>query len=602
MGDDTCELGTNDASNEDSRSTKSIKELFSERIICPEELNEFLQGRIHDLTTENECLRRAFEQAEERSRQLSEEKLDSQNTIEIGKESAANKLSELGKKYRNQTAEMEILKVKCENLQATLSVKEDELKRQRAELRQIVKCEGCKDSSGENRSQDNGEEKDSGNSSSKSDNERIKCLKNKLQWTQIRLCESRNTCAALRQEIKKAQKLLCSEVGENVSVTAFSSVPGGWRGRAEQIRNLQQKVAELQTKLSEHDKCQKGSSSASVDRQNLANFRIAEKERRQQIENTARELRQAEVALETSKRKLDASKARIKVLEHELDVARTNIVMLNEKRSHDGCVIEALNERLNIAKARCQECEAEVRNKEHRIERENANIKNELQATQLLVDRLRKRLEEREIEIDKMRNDITLDESLKCRPSLRSDFRSSEGHQVSPFVSPRSLSEPNEYVTLALAAEAERVRLLELVTLLNQRLDKERNEIISFEESLRNERKKCAKLESKLRELEKERVGLVKVDSGYRAKFRARSTSNLRVDEEATGSEKVRFRIELLEEECLTLKARLDTVRQDKANDLAVYKRMLDQARKTFKDACRNKPLAAGGSRSTITI
>lgn len=82
---------------------------------------------------------------------------------------------------------------------------------------------------------------------------------------------------------------------------------------------------------------------ASVDRQNLANLRIAEKERRRQIENTARDLRQAEVALEASKRKLDASKARIRVLEHELNVARRNIAILNEKRSHDDRFIEALN-------------------------------------------------------------------------------------------------------------------------------------------------------------------------------------------------------------------------------------------------------------------
>lgn len=35
-------------------------------------------------------------------------------------------------------------------------------------------------------------------------------------------------------------------------------------------------------------------------------------------------------------------------------------------------------------------------------------------------------------------------------------------------------------MTLALAAEAERVRLLELVTVLNQRLDKERNEAVEL--------------------------------------------------------------------------------------------------------------------------
>lgn len=74
------------------------------------------------------------------------------------------------------------------------------------------------------------------------------------------------------------------------------------------------------------------------------------------------------------------------------------------------------------------------------------------------------------------RNGILSDESFKYRNSLDSDSRSTEERRIGPTASPRSLGEPNEYVTLALAAEAERVRLLELVTLLNQRLDKERNE------------------------------------------------------------------------------------------------------------------------------
>ena len=42
------------------------------------------------------------------------------------------------------------------------------------------------------------------------------------------------------------------------------------------------------------------------------------------------------------------------------------------------------------------------------MERENANIKNELRATQLHVDRLRRRLEEREIEIDKLKSTVRI--------------------------------------------------------------------------------------------------------------------------------------------------------------------------------------------------
>lgn len=45
------------------------------------------------------------------------------------------------------------------------------------------------------------------NSLGKGDEEQIKCLKNKLQRVQAKLCESRNTCAALKQEINKAQKV-----------------------------------------------------------------------------------------------------------------------------------------------------------------------------------------------------------------------------------------------------------------------------------------------------------------------------------------------------------------------------------------------------------
>lgn len=84
-------------------------------------------------------------------------------------------------------------------------------------------------------------------------------------------------------------------------------------------------------------------------------------------------------------------------------------------------------------------------------------------------------------------------------------------------------------------------------------------------------------------------------------------------------------RMELLQEECLALKARLDTVQQDKAEDLATYKQMHEQVRKIFHEACRYlrtlhektkvlkevlkkififriKPLPPIGSRSAITV
>lgn len=225
-------------------------------------------------------------------------------------------------------------------------------------------------------------------------------------------------------------------------MTGLSSQLGGWRGRAEQIRLLQQKISELQLKLSEYDGTVKGSSgkmssyrrffvfltmsnelATSLERKNLANLRNAEKERRQQIENSAKELRQAEVALETYRRKLEASKARIKVLENELNATKANIAVLNEKRSHDDHLIEALNvsiavpvslyvkidlrdfsqSRLKSAENKYHEREMDIKNKEDKLERESIVLKNDLQAAQIQIDRLTRKLEEREIEIDKLR-------------------------------------------------------------------------------------------------------------------------------------------------------------------------------------------------------
>ncbi|XP_026667187.1 coiled-coil domain-containing protein 13-like [Ceratina calcarata] len=431
----------------------------------------------------------------------------------------------------------------------------------------------------------------------KEDQDRMKQLLDKLQQSQTKLYESKNTCASLKQEINKLHKLLCSEVGENVSLNNLSNQPGGWRGRAEQIHLLQQKVNELQSRLSEYEGTQK----TSVERKTLENLRSIEKERRRQIEDSAKQLRQTEVAIEGYKRKLEASKARIKVLEHELNVVKGNIVILNEKRSHDDHLIETLNNRLKTTEIKHQEREVDIRNREERIERECTNLKNDLQAAQLQIERLRRKLEEREIEIDKLRRrnrTVPSVEEIKSRKIAQSEVFLNNFNHNSPPQSVRSTCEPNEYVTLALAAEAERERLLELITVLNRRLDKERNDNDILSNSLRNEKNKSAKLLLKIRKLETERVGIVKIDSGYRMKLPKLSKNN----DETMDTEQMRFKMELLQEECLALKVRLDTIQQDKAADLSMYKQMLDQARKIFQEACRSKPLPTIGSRSVITV
>ncbi|KAK9308213.1 hypothetical protein QLX08_001689 [Tetragonisca angustula] len=563
-----------------------IKELTEENlpdhIIFPKELNLFLRNRIQDLITENGCLRRTLEEMEDK---IKKKKGITETAQILGKpnEIAAAKIIELSKRCREQIAEIEVLKSKCKNLEVHITNKETELENERHESRRLKTDASSQESTKNNQL--------------KEDEDRVKQLVEKLQQTQIKLYETKNTCASLKQEINKLHKLLYSEIGENVNLSNLLN-QSGWRGRAEQIYLLQQKITELQSRLSEYEGTQK-TSIVSAERKNLENLRNVEKERRRQIEDSAKQLRQTEVVIEGYKRKLEASKARIKVLEHELNVAKGNIASLNEKRSHDDHLIETLNNRLKITEIKHEERETDMKNRAEKIERECTNLKNDLQAAQLQIDRLRRRLEEREIEIDKLRNGTVPNIwEIKSRKITQpEEFLNNLNHNSSPH-SVRSTCEPNEYVILALAAEAERERLLKLITILNRRLDKERNDTDILSDTLRNEKKKSAKLELKIRKLETERIGIVKIDTGYRTKL----PKLLKASDKQMDVEQMRLKMELLQEECLALKTRLDTVQQEKATDLATYKQMLEQVRKIFHEACRSNPLPPIGSRSTITV
>ncbi|XP_017765972.1 PREDICTED: spindle pole body component 110 [Eufriesea mexicana] len=561
-----------------------LKELTEENlpdhIIFPKELNLFLRNQIQDLIAENGCLRRALEEAEEKIHRRQGVSETVQSMI-LGKpnELATGKIIELSKRCREQTAEIEVLKSKCRNLEIHLTARETELKNERYERRRLKN-----DSSQESTK----------NNQLKDDEDRNKQLLEKVQQTQTKLYESRNTCVSLKMEINKLHKLLYSEIGENVNLNNLSN-QSGWRGRAEQIHLLQQKITDLQSRLSEYEGTQK----SSTEQKNVTNLRNVEKERRRQIEDSAKQLRQTEVAVEGYKRKLEASKARIKVLEHELNIAKGNIAILNEKRSHDNHLIETLNNRLKITEIKHEEREVDMRNRTEKIEREYTNLKNDLQSAQLQIDRLRRRLEEREIEIDKLRNGTIPDIlEIKSRKITQPEVFLNNFNDTSSPCSVRNICEPNEYVTLALAAEAERERLLQLITVLNRRLDKERNDVDALSNTLRNEKNRSAKLELKVRKLETERAGIVKVDTGYRTKL----PKLLKATDKLMNMEQMRLKMELLQEECLALKARLDVVQQDKAADLASYKQISEHVRQIFHEVCRSKPLPPIGTRSVITI
>jgi chromosome segregation ATPase len=146
-------------------------------------------------------------------------------------DAAATKIVELAKKVRELTAQLETEKTK--NKQLSKSTKDLEEKCERlADTRQTSK--GVAGNAGDGDS-DSEEKKVSLSKENKE-------LKEKLNQTCHKMMEYKSQCEILKQDVKKYQKALEKEVGENVDIKSILSGQGNWKGRNQQIRNLQSKV------------------------------------------------------------------------------------------------------------------------------------------------------------------------------------------------------------------------------------------------------------------------------------------------------------------------------------------------------------------------
>ncbi|XP_015127269.1 coiled-coil domain-containing protein 13-like [Diachasma alloeum] len=424
------------------------------------------------------------------------------------------------------------------------------------------------------------------NDSSK--NEEVRILQEKLNQANSKYYKCQNSCLTLRQELNKAQKLLCSEVGDNVTITSLLSHPGGWKGRAEHIQQLQQKISELQHKLNDSEKSSRGSS-ISLERRSSYRTKSIERDRKTQVEHLGKELRQAETALEGNRRKLEAARARVKVLENELSDSKRNIIILNDRKIHDDQLIQALNGQLRAVEDRYKERDGDSKNRIGKLTQECSNLKNELHSSRLLIEQLRKKLSERETEINTLRSGAVSAIDLNPRDSPE-NYR-----DASSLGSGRDHQDPNEYVVLGLAAEAERERLMDVVAALNRRLDKERADTDHVSELLRRERTKVVKLENRLQKIEAETVARPRVNSGYRS----RSSKSLTSSKNELSDDQFRYKLELLEEENLALKARLATLQQEKTEDLSTYRQLLENTKRIFRESVRGKISTA---HSTLTV
>lgn len=77
----------------------------------------------------------------------------------------------------------------------------------------------------------------------------VQALTEKLNVTKGKLFEQLNQNAQFKNELKIAQKCIQQEIGEHINLTTLASSNTTWRGRAQQIAALNNRIAELKCQI-----------------------------------------------------------------------------------------------------------------------------------------------------------------------------------------------------------------------------------------------------------------------------------------------------------------------------------------------------------------
>ncbi|XP_056374830.1 coiled-coil domain-containing protein 13 [Hyla sarda] len=636
-------FGVQDQLNLLQTDTESSSEL-GKRLL--EDENEQLQSQIRELQDENGRLHKLLKEKEfeikHLRRKVEDNKMALAGTVGLAGDVAATKIVELSKKNRELTAEMESEKSKVRQLNNKVKALERELQNSNPP-----------DSSGAElkapRSAD----------VTPTDSSEMKALQEKLGAANLKLTEYRNQIQSTRQELKMAHKVLTSEIGEDVNISQLLSSAGGWRGRAQQILALQGRVRELESQLGQvrtpasELSLEEEMFGISVPRRlaaqekNLFRIRSVEKERKETIERLTGEHDALKKEHEELKKKLDATKARNKSLSNDLKTLKMQMVTLLDKGKHDDELIDALlSQQKNLQEILGRLSQQEQTHK-HSQQTLNLQVNSETQKQNSLVSQLTQMVAEREAKVKELEQEVR-QLTLKSPPErqLRSKSFDTEktaegkrperlapvrslsdsgdslnsartvsklGHElvepapvISTGASPRSSelrvwqTQAAEYRALCQAAEVERDRLLEFVSLLQKRVEENSAKVLEAEKKLQEERKRSVLLEQQLEKLKMEagRSGTTQKLSarGKAAQSLSNSRHFLNVNEMSdlssyvpleTQIEELRTELAIQVDENEALKTTLKNALKTKEDDLRLYHDMITQVKQIFLQALR---------------
>ncbi|KAM9303744.1 coiled-coil domain-containing protein 13 [Morus bassanus] len=383
----------------------------------------------------------------------------------------------------------------------------------------------------------------------------------------------------------------------------------------------------------------------SAQEKNLLKIRSLEKEKKETLEKLTGEHDALQKSHEEVKKKLDASKARNKVLGSEVKTLKGQIITLLEKGKHDDELIDALlsqqKQMQEILKHPSQQDEKNKGSQQLRIQ----HLNSEVQKQNCLIEQLRQTVAEREAKVKELEEKIeqlTLQKksahqgdgsgAADTPPSEHSEDPgftllkplASGSNQVGSIGSARAVSKMGhtlvesaatkpsllsnnitpgrlagtdsldlkvlqtqitEHKALCQAAEVERDRLLELVTVLQKRVEEGSDEVLEAEKRLQEERQQCVILEQQLEKLQMEpgrktnaQKPPLRSKTGQSA-GRLRLTLNVSDRKELSAAQLSKVPLESQIEELViqldeneALKAALETTVRKKEEDFKLYK------------------------------
>ncbi|XP_037927377.1 coiled-coil domain-containing protein 13 [Teleopsis dalmanni] len=465
--------------------------------------NKLLKKELQDITERNVNLEKSLE---EKNVEITDLKRsvnslnDVLNSIPIDElrcnsSVASNKILELSTKNRQLRSELDNAKARCGKKESIIQKLQDDLRKL--------------------------QEKPQTEDTAKNNPSPLAETQAKLNAMQQKFYEMRNRNIELQTQLKCAQKCIQQELGENVNVTqllnSFSSHQPTWRGRAQQILHLQQKVKELRERLDGYERMPATGRSDTTLTSNMSQsqmtydadsqnpiesgctfdrfnpvVRKTEIQHRAKLEKMEKEINILKSQLEEQRNKALALKVRNKTLNDELADQRMRLMTLTKQTdSYQDKCLESIHERLGI-----QKNHYEIRINELTCEMEEAvKLRNEaehnVEKMQYKYENVEDALIGKDTQIEKLNGVIT---------KLESDMEALVGGFLFSCRDMRT----NDFSTLLDTLESEKNQLCSLNKMLNERIDGERDKNENLNDQVAKQKIRIARLETKIRDLEKE--------------------------------------------------------------------------------------------------